>query len=172
MNSRAFTLIELIVVLALVSMMLVIALPAVRDTLSAYPVRTEAKKLAECIEETRSRASREQVDFLLSVDIEKGRLWTCRTSESAEPPDRSGNAAWTLPGGVRIAGIRCGGGNIQKTGEARILFSGRNYARPAVIYLLRDGRSVSLTIRPFMSRVEIRSEQIEASEEGHDADEA
>jgi len=172
MNNRAYTLIELIDVMMLVSTMLLIALPSLQGTRSAYPVREEARKLAECIEETRSRASREQSDFLLSVDIEKGRLWTCRASESAEPPDRSGNAVWTLPGGVRITGIRCGGGDIQKTGEARILFSGRNYARSAVIYLLRNDRSVSLTILPFMSKVEIRSEQIETSEEGHDADEA
>jgi len=160
-NNRAFTLIELIVVLVLVSTMVLIALPSVRDTLSASPVRTEARKLAECIEETRSRATREQMDFMLHVDIEKGHFWTCRRSEPAERQERSANSAWTLPDGVRIAGIQFGSGEIQKAGEARILFSGQSYAQQAVIHLLRNDLSVSLTIRPFMNEVEIQEEPIE-----------
>jgi general secretion pathway protein H len=164
-NNRAYTLIELIVVLVLVSSLLLIALPSLKDTLSAYPARAEARKLAEIIEETRSRATREQTDFTLHVDIEKGLFWTCRRSEPAEGQERSGNSSWTLPEGVRIAGIQCGSGEMQKTGEAQILFSGQSYARPAVIQLLRDNLSVTLTIRPFMNAVEIQGEPIEDQEE-------
>lgn len=165
MNNRAFTLIELIVVLALVSTLLLIALPSVRDTLSAHPVRTEARKLAEIIEETRSRAIREQRDFTLHVDIEKGRFRTCRSAEPAELQERSGNAVYTLPDGVRIAGIQFGNGEIQKAGEAQLLFSGQSYAQPAVIHLLRDNLCISLTIRPFMNAVEIQEESIEPAGE-------
>jgi len=164
-NNRAFTLIELIVVLVLVSTLLLIALPSVRDTLSAHPVRTEARKLAEIIEDTRSRAIREQRDYTLNVDIEKGRFRTCRSTEPAELQERSGNTVWNLPDGVRIAGIQFGNGEVQNAGEARLLFSGQSYAQPAVIHLLRDNLSISLTIRPFMNAVEIQEESIEAAGE-------
>jgi len=160
-NNRAYTLIELIVVMMLVSTMLLIALPSLQGTLSAYPVREEARKLAECIEEVRSVATREQTDHTLHIDIDKGRFWTCRRSDPAEPQKRSCNQPWVLPDGVRVAGIRSGSGEMQTTGEARILFSGQSYAQSAVIHLLRDNLSVSLTIRPFMSEVEIHSEPTE-----------
>ncbi|SEM51921.1 general secretion pathway protein H [Syntrophus gentianae] len=171
MNNRAYTLIELIVVLALVSAMLLIALPSLQDTLSAYPVWTEARKLAERIEESRNKASREQMDYTLHVDLEKGLLWTCRRSEPAESQDRSGNSVWTLPKGVRITGIRCGSGEIRKTGESQILFSGQGYAQSAVIYLHRDDLSVSLTVLPFMKAVQIQEESIEDPQESSATDE-
>ncbi len=164
MNNRAFTLIELIVVMMLVSAMLLIALPSLKDTISAYPIRVEARKLVERIEEVRSRATREQIDHMLHVDIDKGRFWACRKSDPAELQQQSGNKAWTLPDGIRVSGIITGNGKVQKSGEAQILFSGQNYAQPAIIHLLRDKLSVSLTISPLMNDVEVRDEPVEDSE--------
>ena len=164
MNNRAYTLIELIVVIILISMMLVIAIPSLKDTMAARPIRSEVQKLAEVIADARSRAAREQVDHVLQIDIDKGSFRTCRSSDPAEAQQQPHNKAWTLPEGIRIAGIQSGNGEMQKTGEATILFSGQGYAQPAVISLSRDNLSVSLTISPFLNEIEIRDEPVEDSE--------
>jgi len=164
MNNRAYTLIELIVVMMLISTMLLIAIPSLKDTMAAQPIRSEVRKLVECITETRSRATREQIDHVLHIDIDKGSFRASRSSDPVELPQWTGNQAWKLPDGIRIADIRVGNGELQNTGEASILFSGQGYAQPAVIHLLQDSRSVSLAISPFLSEVEIHDERVEDKE--------
>jgi len=165
MNNRAYTLIELIVVMMLISTMLLIAIPSLKDTMAAQPLRSEVRKLAECIAETRSKATREQIDHILHIDIDKGSFRASRISDPVELPQPSGNQVWKLPDGIRIAGIRVGNGELQNAGETSILFSGQGYAQPAVINLLRDSRSVSLTIQPFLGEIEIHDEHVEDEED-------
>ncbi|ABC78110.1 prepilin-type N-terminal cleavage/methylation domain-containing protein [Syntrophus aciditrophicus] len=161
MNNRAYTLIELIVVMSLISTLLVLAIPSLKDTMAAHPVRSEARKLADCIGETRNRAVREQVDYVLHVDLDKGRFRASRTSDPVEMQQQSGIRSWALPEGIRITGIHSGNGEMQKAGEATVLLSGQGYAQPAVIHLRRDDCAVSLTISPFLSELEIRDEPAE-----------
>ncbi len=165
MNNRAYTLIELIVVMMLISTMLVISLPSLKDAVTAQPVRSEARKLVGCIVETRSRAARQQLDHLLQVDLDKGRFRACRSSDPDEMGQQPGNQEWALPKGVRIAGIRIGNGDLQQAGKAAILFSGQGYSQPAVIRLSRDDHSVSLTISPFLKEIEVRDDKEEAANE-------
>lgn len=160
MNNRAYTLIELIVVMSLISTLLLFAVPSLKNTLAAHPVRSEVRKLADCVGEIRSRAVREQIDYVLHVDLDKGRFRVCRASDPAGL-QQSGIKTWKLPDGIRIAGVQSGSGAMRKAGEATILFSGQGYTQPAVIHLLRDDCAMSLTLRPFLSEPEIRDEPVE-----------
>lgn len=165
MNNRAYTLIELIVVMMLISTLLMISIPSLKDTMAAQPIRSEVRKLVDCITETRSRATREQMDHVLHIDLDKGSFQASRISDPAESPKQPGRHAWVLPEGIRIADIRIGNAELQNTGKASILFSGQGYAQPAVIHLLQDNRSVSLSVSPFLSEVEIHDEPVKGSEE-------
>ena len=101
-GERGFSLIEVIVVVALVGLLAAVGVPSMQDWLDRYKVRTAAEQLASLIQLQRMRAVSQNTDFSIDFDANAGTYTLYQgntaTGTTLEPQ------AHTLPMGVMFSG--------------------------------------------------------------------
>ncbi|MEA3417202.1 MAG: prepilin-type N-terminal cleavage/methylation domain-containing protein [Thermodesulfobacteriota bacterium] len=152
-SSKGFTLIELSVVVFLIGLMLLIAVPKVRDTMLNDGLETTVNHLSGTARELRSDAVRNQVDYILHLDIDNGLIWTHSADMTPEAKDEIKKRAFKLPGEVKITDIRLSEKEKITDGEALIRFSKKDYMHPAVVHLAQKDQCFTLVFEPFLSSV-------------------
>ncbi len=161
MTDRGYTLIELSVVVLLIGMMLLIAVPQVRDTLLSDDLDAAARKLVGVAGELRNDAVREQVDYLLHLDLKQPGFWTYSADTTAEKQSEIRKGAIRFPEGIRIAGVRHPG-EVRKTdGETVIRFFRRGYVQPTVIHLKKEDRTFTVVLNPFLPKVGVHEKHVD-----------
>ena len=70
-----YTLIELVLVIVIVGVVLYIAAPKVRDDILNDSLRASVRQFVGLVKELRQDAIREQIDYILHVDIGANRYW-------------------------------------------------------------------------------------------------
>lgn len=158
MNNRGYTLIEMAVVVLLIGLMIGIAIPSVRDTLSGDSLRKAARQMIGMSRELRSDSVREQVDYELHIDIDGQRFWAYGADMTAEKRYEVKKRTAGPPAGVRIRGVQLFGSEKQTQGEAVIRFFSRGYVQPARIYLGSGESELALVFNPYIPEVEIDQE--------------
>jgi prepilin-type N-terminal cleavage/methylation domain-containing protein len=83
-TERGYTLIELSVVILLIGMMLSLAVPRVRDSLLNDDLNATTRQIVGAAREMRNEAVREQVDYLLHIDLAQPGFWTYSADTTAE----------------------------------------------------------------------------------------
>ncbi len=161
MNNRGYTLIELSVVVVLVGTMLLIAVPRVWDTLLNDSLNAVTRRLINAARELRSESVREQTDLILHIDLDRQSFWFYPADTTAEKRSELRKAAFELPEGVRIAGIRQAGEARRVDGEAFIRFFRQGYAAPAVIHLTKDDRVFTVVIHPFLQAATVYEKYVD-----------
>ncbi|MHB8770220.1 MAG: prepilin-type N-terminal cleavage/methylation domain-containing protein [Syntrophales bacterium] len=150
MNNRGYTLIELSVVVLLIGLMLLIAVPRVRDTLFDDDLKAATRRFISSARELRNEAVREQTDYILHVDLTNPAFWVYPADTTAEKRSELRKGAFRLPEGVRIAGIRQADEERRTEGEALIHFFRRGYVEPTVLHLAAGDRVFTLVFNPFL----------------------
>ncbi len=161
MTDRGYTLIELSVVVLLIGLMLLIAIPRVRDTLLNDELRATARQIIGTSRELRNEAVREQVDYVLQIDLNQQGFWTYSTDTTAEKRAEIRRGAVRLPAGVRIAGVRHFAEVGKTEGEAFVRFFHRGYTEPTVIHLVKADRTLTLVFNPFIPAVSIYEKYVD-----------
>lgn len=161
MNRKGYTLIEISVVIVLVGVMLLLAVPKVRDTLTGDRMRTAVRNLSGTARELKASAVREQVDYLLHLDLDRGQVWNTR--DDMTPDDRTlrRSQARPLPPGVRIADVAFADEGKKNQGEVIIRFFRQGYVQPAAIHLADDDRVMTLVFQPFLSTFEVQDKYVD-----------
>ncbi len=149
MTDRGYTLIELSVVVLLIGMMLLIAVPRVRDTLLNDDLKATTRQLVGASRELRNEAVREQVDYILQLDLNQPGFWTYSADTTAEKRAEIRKGAIRFPEGLRIAGVRHPEEERKTEGEASIRFFRKGYMEPTVVHLVKDDRAFTLVFNPF-----------------------
>jgi len=72
-HSRGFTLVELLVVMALMGLLTALISPRVQSALPGFELRTAARELAAAFRETRAEAVRRGEPTVLTLEIDSGR---------------------------------------------------------------------------------------------------
>lgn len=152
-GEKGFTLIELGVVIFLIGLMLLIAVPRVRDTMLSSGLETVANHLAGTARELRSDAVRSQIDYILHLDMDNNLIWAHSVDMTPEARDEMKKRAFKLPEKVKIIDIYFSEEEKIKDGEATIRFSRKNYTQPAVIHLAEKDRRLTLVFEPFLNSV-------------------
>ena len=150
---KGFTLIELSVVVFLIGLMLLIAVPKVRDTMLSDGLKTTVNHLAGTARELRSDAVRNQVDYILHLDLDNNLIWTYSADMTPEARDEMKKRAFRLPEDVNILDVCRFGKEKITDGEALIMFSRKAYMHPAVVHLAQKDRRFTLVFEPFLSSV-------------------
>ena len=104
-NSRAFTLLELIAVVFIVTTMIAIAVPTFSKGLQKNSVRTQARQLAALLRYAHDRAALARVGYELRIDEAAGEYTLTRAddqSSTTEVTEGSGGETWNLPPGIRF----------------------------------------------------------------------
>jgi len=68
-SQSGFTLMEIIVVIAIVSIVSAIALANISDSLPGFRLRSDARDIVSCLQEVKMRAIKENADTYISFDV-------------------------------------------------------------------------------------------------------
>ncbi len=171
MNNRGYTLIELSVVVLLIGIMLLVAVPRVRDTLLNDELKAVTRLLIGSARDLRYESVREQTDYILHIDLNNQAFWSYPADTTAEKRAELQKAAVRLPEGVRIADVRQADEGGRTVGEALIHFFRRGYVEPTILHLAKDDRSMTLVFNPFLQKMTVYEKYVDYSfdEDGYAA---
>jgi Tfp pilus assembly protein FimT len=154
-------LIELSVVVLLIGMMLLIAVPRVRDTLLGDDLKTTARQLIGTAQALRNESVREQTDYLLRINLDEPSFWHYPADTTAEKRQEIRQKAFRLPEGIEISAVRHAGQVPRTEGEAVIRFFRQGYTSPTIVRLVRDQRALTLVFQPFLPTVTVYEKHVD-----------
>ncbi len=171
-NNRAFTLIEIIVVITLMGIMFFFAIPRLDKSMFFGNSRQVSSWIVLKVKALKSKAVAKDTRYCLHVDINDNRLWVSSEAKAkgtdAKPEgDTGGKAAkknassstqneYTLPKGFRLLDVEFSDKRIKSSGTANLLFYPEGYSDRAIIHIENpDGRQLSYIIESFLPQVRI-----------------
>ncbi len=147
-----FTLIEIVVVLALVGILLAFAVPRFQDVFQFDPTKKPSRWLLVKVPDLRYRAFRDQQMYTLHIGLSENSLWSTHSAMSAEEIERAGSDAYRLSDAIQLTGVVLANGKKQTADVADIHFYPQGWADPAIIHMETENESrISFEIAPFLS---------------------
>lgn len=163
-KNRAFTLIELIVVISLISILLAFAIPRLDNSFFSNNKRKLSSWILLNVKSLKEKAVREQTKNILVVDIDNNQMWVSGESVSGESVsgDTPKGNEYKLPDGFRLMDVEFLNDEKITSGIAEIHFYGRGYSDKALIHIEdRDENRFSYLIEPFLLHVKIKDQYVE-----------
>ncbi len=158
-KEAAFTLLELLVVCTLISIMLAVSIPALRDTLFTDPLKASTRKIIGMVKGVREKAIRLQGSVLLHIDADEGTIWYDDVNVSGGTAVKK--TTLELPSSVRIVDVWTKSAGKSDIGSVILHISKRGYMDHTVIHLGDDGDgSMSIVFSPFLGSIEVFDEYI------------
>lgn len=152
-DNRAFTLIELVVVISLITIMLMVAIPRLEPGLFSNGGDETARWIIANVNDLKARSVMDQRPWFLYVSIDARQMWV-----SPDNPDASLHAPpqtpYLLPDGVSVDQVDFSRTDVVSTGTIAIAFYPKGYSDKAVIRIRNHERDrMAFFIEPFLSRV-------------------
>lgn len=160
MKTHGYTFIELMVVITILGILLFLAAPNLRERIILNKIDQAAGTIASEITKLRSEAVREGVDYVLVFDLDRQCFYNYHTAMNPEKIGERRKNAISFPQGVRCKDIHLPTSGEQIIGEVPILISFRGYVQPVILHLTDGEHYRSLWVQPFLSKVEIREEEL------------
>ncbi|SDO74387.1 pilus assembly FimT family protein [Desulforhopalus singaporensis] len=155
-REKGFTLMELVVVCAIIGIMLSIVVPAMRGFVFGDPLKTSSRKLIGYVAEARSRSIRLQKPYILYISQLENRL-SYEPAAREETDAETGETAreFKLPDSVSISEIWVEGESGVE-GKLGVWINEQGYMNQTMIQLQDDaGESVTLHFHTFLDTVSI-----------------
>jgi len=158
-NNKAFTLIELIVVISLISILLAFAVPRLEISLFSDQKRKVSSWILLNVKSLKENALRTQTLYVLAIDFENNVMWSAQAPITEETQKIN---EYKLPGGYSFMDVVLSDNEKVRQEIAIINFYPKGYSDRAVIHV-EDGRDnrYSYLIEPFLPHVKIKDEYIE-----------
>ena len=155
-DNRAFTLIEMIVVTALISIMLVVAIPRLGGGIFSDGVDETARWIIAAVRQLKEKAVVEQKTYQLNVSPDTQQIWITDTGMAETDVAAAREQGHRLPKGVNIDHVAFSPDERFSSGTIPIGFYPKGYSEKAVIRLrTNDGDRLAFFIEPFLSRVNL-----------------
>ncbi len=155
-SERGFTLLELIVVCALIGIMLSFSVPSLRMTLFSDPLKSTARNLIGLVNGVRELAVRHQQPYLLHISEAEKRIWyeMEKSNEEEKREDRRGQEL-VLPETVNISGMWIGG--VESSEDQKVIWiSKQGYIQRTRIRIEdKDGKHLNIQFFPFLDSVTV-----------------
>jgi prepilin-type N-terminal cleavage/methylation domain-containing protein len=162
--NSGFTLIEIVTVLALISITLLIAVPRIPNTLFIDETKKTSRWIIAKVHVFKDRATREQKRYALHIDMNSKRMWITHEGMSDEERLAAEQKGFKLPPNLRIRDVEFPDNKIVSSGETEISFYPKGYSDQAVIHLENKEEKISFRIEPFLSTVKIFEEHVSLQE--------
>ncbi len=148
-----FTLMELIVVMALLSIMLIFSVPRFHETLFLDESKTGSRWMIGKIQSLKEAAVRNQRNYTLHFDLDTDHYWETDDSMPDEDIEDAAMQTEPLPDGLKIADIEFPVRGKVSAGRTDITFYKNGYSDKALIHVQEGESYVSYAIEPFLSEV-------------------
>jgi prepilin-type N-terminal cleavage/methylation domain-containing protein len=149
-KNRGFTLMELLIVIALIGVTLVFAIPTTREALTVNSLKKTTRLLVGLERQLRSEAVRDQTDYILVLNISDNTYYVMSPDMTPEKLQEVEKRAQKLPGGVVIRDIVKQKNEKISQGKVEVLFARNNISPPLVIHLADGDEAMTLVINPFL----------------------
>ena len=149
---KGFTLLELMVVMALLGIISGFILPKVHNTLLADHLKSTARHLAAMAGEAGIEALRQRQTALLHIDPDKGEIWYEIQGGSTKKQEKN---VINIPESVRITAVISRHGGDSPPGDMQISFSAKGYVDETLIRLRDDEREVTIMLSAFLGVVKV-----------------
>jgi general secretion pathway protein H len=155
-DDHGFTLIEMIVVTAVISIVLVIAIPRLERGLFSNSGDETARWIIANAQNLKEKAVTDQKTYLLNVSPDTRQLWISDTEMSETDLATAREDGYRLPRGMTVEQVAFSSENIATGGTIPIAFYPKGYSDKAVIQLrTADGDRLAFVIEPFLTRVNL-----------------
>ncbi len=153
--ASGFTLIELIVVMALIGMLLFWATPRLDDGFLSDPAKKVSRWVMLTVPKLRAAAVAEQRDYFLHVDMARQLMWSSHAEMDELALTQALEKALVLPDSVRVAQVHRPRQPSDGAEDVAIRFSRHGYADQIVLHMTRyPNHRYSLFIEPFFTPVD------------------
>ena len=153
-RDSGFTLIELIVVLALMGLMLFFSLPRLQNNPFLDDGKTSSRWLMAKVQTLKESALRDQKQYTLHFDLDSGRVWESNEAMSQEDLESAVLNSYALPDDIRIIDIEYPTRGKVNSGQAEITFYKAGYTDKALVHMQEGDAYMSFLIEPFLSDVQ------------------
>jgi len=159
--NNGFTLIELIVVMALISLMLFIALPRFQGTLLLDNTKKVSRWITSQVQALKASAVQGQKRYVLHVSLDFNKIWATNASMSEDEIQNALQNAFQLPADVKLIDVEYPDDEKVAVGRADISFYQAGYSDMAMIHIENsDYEKLSFAIEPFLPRVRIHQKYV------------
>jgi prepilin-type N-terminal cleavage/methylation domain-containing protein len=165
-GSSGFTLMELLVVIVLMGVILAFAVPSTRDVLTGDNLKKASRQLMGMEKKLRVEAVRDQMDYILCIDLPSSTYWVVASDITPEKQDEIKKRPQHLPSGVVILDIVEENNKKQSKDEVRIKFGKKNICSPAVIHLAYEENRMTMVINPFLGVTDVYDKYVDISVTG------
>jgi len=166
LNKQGFTLVELLLVIVLIGVVLVLAVPSMRDVLTGDNLKKASRQFIGLERKLRGEAVRDQIDYILCLDLPNSTYWVLASDMTPEKQDEIKKIPKHLPSDVAILDVVGENNKKQSDGEVRIKFGKNNICSPAVIHLAYEEDKMTIVINPFLGVTDIYDKYIDVSMSG------
>jgi len=153
-QSAGFTLIELIVVIALLGLMLFFSLPRLQNNPFLDQSKKSSRWLIGKIQGLKESAVRDQKMYTLNFDLDSGRVWETNESMSQDDIESAFLNGYALPEDLRIIDIEYPTRGKINSGHAAITFYKAGYTDKALVHMQDGDAYLSFLIEPFLPNVQ------------------
>ena len=153
-QNACFTLIELIVVVALMGLMLFFSLPRLQNNPFLNDTKKSSRWLISKVQTLKENAVRDQKRYTLHFDLDSGKVWETNEAMSPEDIENTVMDSYALPDDLRIIDIEYPSIGKIYSGQAEITFHKAGYTNKALVHMQDGDTYLSFLIEPFLPDVE------------------
>ena len=171
LNNNAFTLLELIVVMVLITLVTSFAVPQIANFLYADQLKMSARKLVGLINQSAQLAQRQQSPYLLKYSSKERKF----TVEPEQVKDDKGQGSklkkkndgvLQLTGKVAVRDVWSFYGGIKNGEDFTLRINGSGYVEPTIIHLRdAESRDMSMLIPPFLGTIQLVDTYVDPDDE-------
>jgi prepilin-type N-terminal cleavage/methylation domain-containing protein len=155
-SNKGFTLIELTVVMALISIMFFVVLPRIKNDIFVNQTKKTSRWLLTSVRYLKEASIRDQMDHTLHVDLQAGKFWMSNALMAEEVLEKPETGGLTLSDGLSILDVELAGNRKMTDGVVQIQFYAKGYSDNAMIHVVNeDDTELSYHIAPFLPRLKI-----------------
>ena len=155
-DNRAFTLVELIVVTALISIMLMVAIPRLSGGFFSDSDGETARWIIATVRQLKEKAVYDQKIYTLNISPDIQRFWVTAEDMADTDASTARDEGYRLPRGIRIDHVAFSKDDRVSSGTIPIGFYPQGYSDKAVIRLRTgDGDRLSFFIEPFLAGADL-----------------
>lgn len=151
-----FTLLEMVVVTALLAIMMVVAIPRLSGNLLSDGDGETARWIIATVSQLKQKAVNDRQTYFLNVSLDTQQLWIAPADLADAETAAARDDGYRLPRGVNIDHVAFSREERLSSGTVPIGFYPAGYSDKSVIRLrTRDGGRLAFFIEPFLAEVNL-----------------